>query len=539
MFVAKIVLLFILTLLFIASNFIGVDSKLTVYDENQKATTINTLLLNAVRWDITNELNEQFPIQNATTTPIPFIDISKSYGDYDVCDERTLNARAIESLILSKGFNPAEKWIAVVDKKIMSEQCDGKTPFHFMYAPYISLSAQNLGANCVVINGNNKLFNMFVNVDAVKKEVFGVNIRIPVLTFAYSKIPITINTTSPIYIYSKNDIQVDQDPLNEVYTSYGSTRLVLLVMGFCSIAVLVFAVIRTRKLVKHFENKKEHAQRKQLQVRLLIVIPEFISCFVRFFTCFDFLGFQGYVTFFQSRSMLNLVQSISVFTDIVLIFYCLDVFNVFKGSRRMQRTTPFLIKYKLAIQIITVIGFAMIIVDQVVLYLGLYGMLGGDNLILPILYIIVVTLIVILILGMISNSMIQEVNKSVGCTTIGSTKQTSQMVQNILDMRRNIFGTIICRLLLLVTLVSVGTKTYNSNSTIYTLTFGVMIGSSLLSSYLQVLSASAVVVASPTRKRSSITKVSVSVSSIGSVASISSISSFGSSKLPELSESPV
>lgn len=524
MFVAKIVLL-----LFIASSFYGVDSKLTVYDENQKASTIDTLLINAVRWDITNELNEQFPTQNATTA-IPLIDISKSYGDYDVCDERTLNAIAIESLILSKGFNPAEKWIAVIDWKVVTEPCQD-SPFPVM-APILSLIAQNLGANGLVLSGNGemKFFFAMENVDAVKKEVYGVNIRIPVLTFGYSERRTTINTTSPIYIYSKNDIQVDQDPLNEVYTPYGITRLVSLVIGFGSMAVMVFITTRTRKVVKYFENKNEYAQRKQLQLRWLILIPEFISCFVRFIACFDHEGIVGYLTQSQYWRLVFLELSISASTDIVLIFYCLDVFYVFKGSRRMKRITPFVIKYKFAIQIIMSIGFGMVFLNQIAMVMAENGMIGSRAHEVLILYILVVTVIVIFTLGMISTSMIREVYKSFGNST-STSGQTSKMVQNILEMRRNILGTIICRLLLLGSWVSFGFYLQYSDTTIYILTMVAMSGSGTLSSYLQVLSASAVVEDSTTSQRTSITKVSVSSSS--------SSSSVASSKLSELSESTV
>ena len=132
-------------------------------------------------------------------------------------------------------------------------------------------------------------------------------------------------------------------------------------------------------IIKHNRGKKDIASKMALQMRLMIVIPVLATNLLSIAIFADPFGNFFIFDYMTARVIAELSNNLSCFSDVVMIFYCVDVYNAFSKSNAMKKFTPFLIKHKLGGFIILGFSSSMVIFGGTVTFLSLRGVVGDPT----------------------------------------------------------------------------------------------------------------------------------------------------------------
>ena len=116
-----------------------------------------------------------------------------------------------------------------------------------------------------------------------------------------------------------------------------------------------------------------------LTMRMLILIPELFGAGLGIGVFIDPFGYFRITDFITARTLMNLRAAVLGFTDVVVIFYCMDMCQAFKCSRTNSAFAPFLVRHTFGLPLILFIGITMVFGDLTVSWLSLRGMISGSS----------------------------------------------------------------------------------------------------------------------------------------------------------------
>ena len=135
----------------------------------------------------------------------------------------------------------------------------------------------------------------------------------------------------------------------DVLQPFGVYRCVLFLLILWNIVLGLYILRHVREVVLFFnQGKKNKAAQMALAMRMLILMPELIGSILGVFIIFDPFGAFYTTDYITARSLITMRASLTAFTDVVVIFYCTDVYQAFKKSRNNDRHVPFLVRHRFA-----------------------------------------------------------------------------------------------------------------------------------------------------------------------------------------------
>ena len=163
--------------------------------------------------------------------------------------------------------------------------------------------------------------------------------------------------------------------------------------------------------MKHNEGKTDKASKMALLMRMMIIIPVLTACLLTVAFLVDPFGNFCVYDYITARVIADAQSNISCFADLVMMFYCVDVYNAFSKSNAMQKFTPFLMKHRIGGFIILGFGGSMVVFGSTLNYLSLTGVVGDptNSSVVAALYGIFVNIVTAIVLIVLSHKIKKEV----------------------------------------------------------------------------------------------------------------------------------
>ena len=440
---------------------------------------------------------------------VPLIPVDVAIeGEYDPCDESTFNEHSMDSAledwyVRANGtywnatddevpFNE-RPWIAYLDRIKIPLAC-ARDQLHWYYSPFMVLSAQKLGASGVITDNipgpQLSSVTLPAGVDIGAKTVHGTTITIPCLILATREDDSVALLAVPGSLSAATLMEEDPNEFDVLWQRFGVYHCISLLFSF-SFVVLAFYIARQSGEVLKFYRKggRSRAAKMALAMRMLILGPEFVGALVAIFVCFDPAGVFQFFDFYSARTVFNSRGAIVGTTDIVMIFYCTDVYNAFKVSKKNDKFVPFPVKHWYGLPLIVAIGLTAIIGDLTISQMSVRLELGGNVHLLPSLY-----LILLYFIGTIWLMYLSWKAGTAAEDVLASNKQAAADVQlkaavdRTLLMRKYMMISAVGRIINLIGFVAAATGWYRSSPLAYATLF-ILLNNfpSLLSSTAQIL----------------------------------------------------
>ena len=210
-------------------------------------------------------------------------------------------------------------------------------------------------------------------------------------------------------------------------------------------------------------------ERMACAMRMLILIPEFVGGIVGVLAFIDFGGVFMIFDFYTARTLLNSRAAVVAISDIVLVFYCHDIYNTFKSGRRFRRHTPFLVQYWWALPAVIVFGVAAVAVDFTISYLGVRGELGGNVILIPVAYLFVLYAITTVWLLVLGSKVTFEVKRKLRTTSLAGLSEAGlgETIERTLLMRKYMLISSIGRIFNLISFVLLGLGVHLTHPVVY------------------------------------------------------------------------
>ena len=345
--------------------------------------------------------------------PIIPLHLPNIYG-YDPCIEGEHQPLVMEgfvrdwyrnasALIFETSINETlTTWVASMAYDQLTDTCEGKTPLHLWYAPYIALHAQRLGASALLTHGSpiDPQIERHLappGTDIASRTVHGVEITIPGLIHNNHEVA-SSSAMMSTQIVNVDSIQwtlkVNKEnsslsgkaaaPFTSAFNEYDSMfttssnyRNITAFVALCAVVLVVFTAGSVYQIVHHFiaeevmavdgssasGAKKRKKACMSLTMRLMILIPEILGAVALFLISVDPFGNFLIFDYFSARVLVNLRGTMVATTDVTMAIYCYDVYTAFKASKKMNPFTPFLLRYWFAVPVILFLDFTLVISD--------------------------------------------------------------------------------------------------------------------------------------------------------------------------------
>ena len=242
-------------------------------------------------------------------------------------------------------------------------------------------------------------------------------------------------------------------------------------------------------------------------MRMLILIPEFIAGIMGCLSMLNGSTLFNLFNYYVALGVLgNLRGMITGITDVVMMFYCWDVYHAFKISRAMGAFTPCLVKHWYGLPLILGIGAAMIGLDQYTSYLSVRGLAGATSVlgsaVVALIYIIGVVILVCLGFK-VSKEVAVSQGAAGGVERAGNgVTPLSVMINSVLLLRKYMLMSTIGRIMAISGVLMYVSGLMFTNPFMFVLSTLVLVGvGGLLSSTAQVLIA---VEITPSTRRSAV-----------------------------------
>ena len=174
------------------------------------------------------------------------------------------------------------------------------------------------------------------------------------------------------------EIKADSNPFDFILDPFGFPRFCFLLLSIYSLGLSVYILTQIREVARFYRDGPQNKWATMAFImRMMILIPEFVGnllgCLSFFnglflYNVFDYFVFLGWLTNFRATIM--------GITDVVVMFYCWDIYQIFKTRRSMKPFTPFLMKHRCGLQLLILIALAMIGLDRYTTYLTVRGAAG-------------------------------------------------------------------------------------------------------------------------------------------------------------------
>ena len=131
---------------------------------------------------------------------------------------------------------------------------------------------------------------------------------------------------------------------HRVWQRFGVYHVITLVLLVYQIALTGYIGKQSKAVTQlYLEGAKSNVMNMVFAMRMLILIPQFIGGLVGIFALIDVAGAFRIFDYFTARTLMNARTTIVGTTDIVVLFYCHDIYHAFKASQRLQPHSPFLV----------------------------------------------------------------------------------------------------------------------------------------------------------------------------------------------------
>ena len=179
---------------------------------------------------------------------------------------------------------------------------------------------------------------------------------------------------------------------NVLREAWGANRILHYLLAFYNFGLAGYAAYIV-KCVLDYYYRSEGADRKSnkknksiVMLRMMMLVPQILGKIAGGLASIDPIGIFHIFDFIMARSLVNLAATLGTFADIAMLFFCFDLFNTFKSAASMKKNKSVLSLCQAMELIVFVVAFAMIIVDQIISYLGLTGVIGSDSSLISALY---------------------------------------------------------------------------------------------------------------------------------------------------------
>ena len=394
----------------------------------QDQTQLKVIAFNGLPWPFEFQ-------QNSVSLPLIAIDEPSENGEYNPCDESTFRIGAMDSALEKwaqeaqtvtsdesssfdvNGWNATGRpWIAYLDVDRLAEACKG-VQLHLHYSSFLALSAQKLGAKGLIVAGNNSpaLTNrvMPAGVQRESQVVHTTTITIPVVMAENDEKSEKMRSLlSGGALAVVEEMEKDPNPFDGLWQRFGWYHMLMIGMAIYSFGLSVYTLKQSVAVVQHYrDGNQSRPETMAFLMRMLILIPEFIGGLVGVAAYIDPFGVFLINDYYLARTVANSRAVIVGTTDIILIFYCNDIYNAFKLSRTNGRFVAFFVKHCWGLPVIVVFGVAMVGMDLGISYWSLRGAAGANVHLIPVMYLLVLYLIGTIILFVLSENVRREVGK--------------------------------------------------------------------------------------------------------------------------------
>ena len=441
------------------------------------------------------------------TALMPLIPLNlPDIAGFDLCDEDSYTAGALDAALDSwfavrnqdlydseTDFETAADeetdWIAFYDFDDVLAACEGLIPIHLFYSAYGALAVQNLGASGMMLGGDQLLGACIPpDVDVNSRIVKGVEVVMPSFVLDNEKNILHLRQLlKDGHALAVSVADHDLNPFDDLFLTFSPFRIQMFLLSLWSLAISVFAVKHVTVVVDHYKaGRRDRAGKMALTMRLLILVPEFIAGIVGVLVCFDFNGRFSVFDFIFGRTLLSLRGSIVAFTDVVVVFYCYDVYKAFESSVRHEVFTPFLVKYKFGLPLIIGLGISLISADTIVTQLSLRGLLGSTSAVGSGAFMIALYVGGIVALSIVSFQ-VRAVTKVFDADAIAAVAGLGPMIASTVLLRKYMFFCSITRVMSILGILAIASGFIYESPAAYGTTMVFMMTGSMASSTLQLL----------------------------------------------------
>ena len=154
----------------------------------------------------------------------------------------------------------------------------------------------------------------------------------------------------------------DPNWLAPIFEKFGVYRLTFFSLSWIPVGIIVYICRYIQSACKDHKMKKRNDKQAHaaFYTRLCIVCPELLICAILIIGAIDPQGNFQLIGYFTFRFNNSIVQYTKCFTDLIVVLYCIDVYNAFTASKTMKSNTPFAEKYKYGLPILITFGIFMV-----------------------------------------------------------------------------------------------------------------------------------------------------------------------------------